>query len=151
MKPDEFPAGTRAGWILAACVGILIFSYAIWVGYSRRKERQREETLALQLISKFHEEFNLASVSPAAPESNPLLAKILEVRSHTGKFRQLGSCKIAGTAEPPSLSARCISSFDAGEAEEIFMFHDFDGDNRVVRYSADLVAQTNSPNAPTQK
>jgi hypothetical protein len=107
--------------------------------------------LALQLITKFHEEFNLASESPVTRETNPLVSRIQEVRSQTGKFKHLGPCKIVGTIEPPSLSARCLSTFEQGEAEENFSFHDFNGDNRVVGYTANLVTQTKSQNISTIK
>jgi hypothetical protein len=151
MKPQDTPSGTRTGWILVACVGVLILLYASWVSSSRHEEHQREETLAVQLIAKFHEEFNLTSESPVTPETNPLVSRIQEVRSQTGKFKHLGPCKIAGTAEPPSLSARCLSTFEHGEAEENFSFHDFNGENRVIGYSANLVARTNSQTTPTAK
>jgi hypothetical protein len=149
MKPQDMPSGTRTGWILVACVGVLILLYASWVSSSRHEERQREETLALQLIAKFHEEFNSTLTKSSTPEADPLVSKIREVRSQTGKFKQLGTCKIAGSQEPPSLSAQCVSTFDLGEAEESFSFHSFDGENRVIHYSADLITRTKTQNTPT--
>ena len=149
MNIQEMPSGTRTGWVLVGCVGIFIFLFAYWVSSSRRSEHQREEKLALQLIAKFHEEFNSTLTSASTPETNPLVSRIQEVRSQTGKFKHLGPCKIAGTLEPPSLSARCLSTFEQGEAEESFLFHDFNGENRVVRYSADLVTRTKTQNTPS--
>jgi len=64
MKPQDMPSGTRTGWILVACAGVLILLYATWVNSSRHEEHQREEALALQLIAKFHEEFNLKLREP---------------------------------------------------------------------------------------
>jgi len=84
------------------------------------------------LIAGFHEEFNLTSERPATPLTNPLLFRIQEVRSQTGKFKHLGTSKIAGIVEPPSLPAGRLSTFEQGEAEENFSFHDFNGDDRVI-------------------
>jgi len=149
MNIQDMPSGTRTGWSIVTGLGLLIFLYAYWLSSSRQREHEREETLALHLIAKFHEEFNSTSADAPTPEANPLVSRIQEVRRQTGKFKQLGTCKIAGTIEPPSLSARCLATFEQGEAEESFLFHDFNGENRVVRYSADLVTRTKTQNTPT--
>jgi hypothetical protein len=149
MNIQEMPSGTRAGWILIACVGVFLFAFAGLALCLGHKNHQREQILAYQLIAKFHETFNSASdrsVSSGSAEHSP---EIQDVRSRLGKFKSLGACKITGSVEPPRLSAECLSTFEAGEAKETFLFRDYDGDNGLFGYSADLLPNANPLNTPT--
>jgi len=148
MRPQDMPSGTRTGWILVASVGVLVLAFAGLALYVGHKNHQREQILAYQLIAKFHEKFNSASARNVRTGSAERSPEIQDVRQRLGKFKSLGACKITGSVEPPHLSAECLSTFEAGEAKETFLFRDYDGDNRLFGYSANLLTNANPPNTP---
>ena len=151
MNIQNMPSGSRSGWILVASVGVLVFAFAGLALYVGHNNHQREQILAYQLIAKFHEEFNSGSDRNVSTGSVEPSLEIQDVRSRLGKFKSLGACKIMGPVEPPHLWAQCHSTFEAGDAEEIFLFRDYEGDHHLMGYSAELRAQTNLHSIPVVK
>jgi hypothetical protein len=136
MKPDQFPAGTRTGWILVASIAIFILALTFLREYYSDKEHRKSAALAHELITIFHEEFNNLPEHAANQDSDWSIPMMAEVRSRTGKFKRLGSCDVKRTIEPPYLAVECQSTFEAGEEKEIFLFRDDGQDHRLRQYSA---------------
>ena len=128
------PTGTKLGWtIVVAGFGLVLL--IIWITYSRSKHR-RDEVLAERLINEFHQQYNLTEIGKANEDSSPNLIRIRQIRTELGMFRRIRSCKIRGFSEPPMLTAECLSRFDRGEAQESFIFGDYQKDHPLRSYSA---------------
>jgi hypothetical protein len=136
MKPDEFPAGTRTGWILVVIVLVALAALAAFIGVARHRVRIRSEALAQRLISEFHRRFNSTQQDDTVGGRYIDPARIRALRSDLGHFEDLKSCEVREYIEPPSLTAICVSHFEHGEASEKFMFKDYNGDYRLLAYSA---------------
>jgi hypothetical protein len=91
------------------------------------------------LIAEFHNRFNNLSEDSLYGPSSTFYERIEGVRSKTGQFKSLRECEVKGFVEPPSLKAKCISSFEKGDAEEWFSFTDGNEDHRLREYSAKLI------------
>jgi hypothetical protein len=145
VNSDHIPAGTRTGWILVACLVGLIATFASWVAYAGRQKQEKDRNISDHLISEFHNRFNNLSEDSVYGPSSPYYESIEGIRSRTGQFKSLGKCEIKGYVEPPRLTAKCISSFEKGDAEEWFSFRDDGRDHRLLAYSAKLIERNLSP------
>jgi hypothetical protein len=136
MKPQQFPAGTRTGWILVACAMTFILFLILSVKYWSDRQHKRDVVLAQQMISEFHQNFNSIPDDAVTTDSDLYASMIKEVRSRTGKFKELGPCTVRRVSEPPYLTAECHSTFESEEDAETFIFHDYDQDRHLIHYSA---------------
>jgi hypothetical protein len=136
MKLLRFHPGTRKGWKTVASIAILVSGAIFLIEYQAHRKHRATEVLAKGLITKFHEEFNSVSEPSTGSDSDWSTGMIQEVRSRTGKFKQLGPCKVERVSEPPYLSTECRSTFEAGVEIEIFLFSDNGKDYPLLQYSA---------------
>jgi hypothetical protein len=132
-------AGTKFGWSLVVGVVVCVVLFLTFVGFTRYKYQWRSELLGRQLISQFHTEFNSISTDGKSGSAYVAYPHLSALRSELGKFDKLESCEITGYIEPSRLLARCVSWFEQGKAEESFMFRNYQGDNRLLSYSAKLL------------
>jgi hypothetical protein len=136
MKPHEFPAGTQTGWILVTCALTFILFVILGGKYWLDRQHKHDVVLAHQMISEFHQDFNSIQEDAVATDSDRYVSMIEEVRSRTGKFKELGPCTVKRVEEPPYLTAECHSTFESGEEVETFIFHDYGQDRHLLHYSA---------------
>jgi hypothetical protein len=136
MKPHESPARTRTGWNRAACAVAFILFLILSGKYWLDRQHKHDVVLAQQMISEFHQNFNSIQYDAVATDSDRYVSMVEEVRSRTGKFKELGPCTVRRVAEPLYLTAECHSTFESGEEVETFVFHDYGQDRHLLHYSA---------------
>jgi hypothetical protein len=136
MKPYESPVRIRTGRNRAAYAVAFILFLTLSGKYWLDRQHKHDVVLAQQLISEFHQDFNSIPDHAAATDSDRYISMIEEVRSRTGKFKELGPCTVRRVAEPPYLTAECHSTFESEEEVETFIFHDYKQDRHLLNYSA---------------
>lgn len=139
MIVRNLQAGTRFGWSLVVGVVVSVALFLEFVGFTRCKYQWRGELLGRQLISEFHTDFNPATSEGKFGGAYAADPHLNTLRSELGRFDKLESCEVVGYIEPSGLLACCVSSFERGKAEENFMFRNYQGDNRLLSYSAKLL------------
>jgi hypothetical protein len=149
------PTGTKSGWTIVVAAGFGLVLLIIWITYSRSTHR-RDEVLAERLINEFHQQYNLTEIGKANEDSSPNLVRIRQIRTELGMFRRIRSCKIRDFSEPPMLTAECLSRFDRGEAQESFIFGDYQKDHPLVlipqhSYASQFLSAGIQSNRPVSK
>jgi hypothetical protein len=91
MKPKESPVRTRTGWNRAAYAVAFILCLTLSGKYWLDRQHKHDVVLAQQMISEFHQDFNSIPDDAVASDSDRYISMIEEVRSRTGKFKELGA------------------------------------------------------------